>query len=109
MIFHTFSNGVKTNRDAWAYNFNRNSLTENMSRMIDTYNEELFKWGKREDRGIDIDAFVTGDSTKISWSGDLKQDLERGKSAQFSVGNVRRSLYRPYTESHLYFDRRELV
>ena len=35
MIFKTYSNGVKTNRDSWVYNFNRNALTENMSRMID--------------------------------------------------------------------------
>ena len=26
VIFQTYSNGVKTNRDAWAYNFNRNAL-----------------------------------------------------------------------------------
>ena len=29
-----FSSGVKTNRDAWVYNFDRNTLTENMKRMI---------------------------------------------------------------------------
>ena len=32
VIFKTYSNGVKTNRDAWVYNFNRNALTENISR-----------------------------------------------------------------------------
>ena len=30
VIFKTYSNGVKTNRDAWVYNFNRNTLTENI-------------------------------------------------------------------------------
>ena len=28
VIFKTYSLGVSTNRDAWAYNFNRNALTE---------------------------------------------------------------------------------
>ena len=42
VIFKTYSNGVKTNRDAWAYNFTRNVLAENMSGMIDTYNEQVF-------------------------------------------------------------------
>ena len=47
MIFTTYSNGVKTNRDAWAYNFNRNTLAENMSGMIDIYNEQVFKWERQ--------------------------------------------------------------
>ena len=41
-IFKTYSNGVKTSRDAWVYNFNRNMLAENMNRMIETYNAEVF-------------------------------------------------------------------
>ena len=31
VIFKTYSLGVSTNRDAWAYNFNRNTLAENIS------------------------------------------------------------------------------
>ena len=33
-LFKTYSLGVSTNRDAWVYNFNRTSLTENVQRMI---------------------------------------------------------------------------
>ena len=29
VIFKIYSNGVKTNRDAWTCNFNRNALTDN--------------------------------------------------------------------------------
>ena len=105
VLFHVFSNGVKTNRDAWAYNFNRNALTENMSRMIDTYNEQVSKWERRGNQGADVDDFVVYDDTKISWSGDLKQDLKRGKIGQFANGKVSQSLYRPFTKSNLYFDR----
>ena len=49
VIFASYSNGIKTNRDFWAYNFNRNALTENMSKMIDTYNEQAYKWERRVD------------------------------------------------------------
>ena len=105
VLFHVFSNGVKTNRDAWAYNFSRNALTENMRRMIDTYNEQVSKWKRRGDQGADVDDFVVYDDTKISWSGDLKQDLKRGKIGQFANSKVRQSLYRPFTKSNLYFDR----
>ncbi|MCY4079591.1 MAG: N-6 DNA methylase [Caldilineaceae bacterium] len=105
VLFHVFSNGVKTNRDAWAYNFDRSALTENMRRMISTYNEQVSMWERRSDQGTDIDDFVVYDDTKISWSGDLKLDLKRGKIGQFANGNLRHSLYRPFTKSNLYFDR----
>ena len=51
VIFRHYSRGVATSRDAWAYNFNRNALAENMSRMIDTYNEQVFKWEHRKGIG----------------------------------------------------------
>ena len=50
VIFQTYSSGVKTNRDAWAYNFNRSTLAENISGMIDTYNVEVDRWKRRVNR-----------------------------------------------------------
>ena len=46
VIFSIYSSGVKTNRDAWAYNFDRNALTENMNRMIE-YLQTGCKWERR--------------------------------------------------------------
>ena len=105
VIFQTYSNGVKTNRDAWAYNFNRNTLAENMIGMIDTYNEQVLKWERRAVRDANVDDFVISDAAKISWSETLKHNLQRGKTADFSEEKVRTSLYRPFTKSNLYFDR----
>ena len=104
-IFKTYSGGVKTNRDAWAFNFSRNALVENMRGLIDTYNSQVFKWEHRENRGINVDEFVVYDDAKIKWSGDLKLDLERGKIAEYAEDKVRSSLYRPFTRSYLFFDR----
>ena len=105
VIFKGYSRGVSTARDAWTYNFDRDELTKNMSRMIDTYNEQVFKWERRQDQTANVDDFVLSDNSRISWSGDLKQGLKRGKTGQFAVENVRQSLYRPFTKSNLYFDR----
>ena len=105
VVFASYSGGVKTNRDSWAYGFSRNALTDNMSRMIDTYNEQLFRWKRRENEGANVDDFVVYDDEKISWSNDLKQKLKRGKVGQFVAEKVRQSLYRPFTLSNLYFDR----
>ena len=105
VLFHTFSNGVKTNRDAWAYNFNRNALIENIRRMIGFYNEQVFKWNQREEQGAHVDEFVVYDDEKISWSRDLKAKLKRGRMTKYADHKVRDVLYRPFTRSNLYFDR----
>ena len=105
VIFHRFSNGIVTARDAWTYNFNRNALTENMNRLIGTYNAEIDRWKRRENRDANVDDFVIYDEAKIKWTDRLKQDLKRGKTANFSQEKARTSLYRPFAKLNLYFDR----
>ena len=105
VLFKTYSNGVKTNRDAWGYNFNKMTLIENILRMIDTYNTDVARWIQRSDRDASVDDFVETDSTKISWSEGLKRNLQRCNNIDFIQENVRISLYRPFTKSNLYFDR----
>ena len=105
VIFKTYSNGVKTNRDAWVYNFDSNVLTENIQRMIENYNAEAARWGQRIDREADLDDFVVADDTKIKWSRDLKVKLKRGAIAEYVEHKVRTSFYHPFAKSNLYFDR----
>ena len=105
VIFHRFSNGVVTARDAWTYNFSRNALTKNMNRLIGTYNAEIDRWKRRENRDANVDDFVVYDEAKIKWTDRLKQDLKRGKTANFSQEKARTSLYRPFAKLNLYFDR----
>ncbi|MXV76347.1 N-6 DNA methylase, partial [Candidatus Poribacteria bacterium] len=56
VIFHQFSSGVKTNRDAWAINFDRDVLGSNVTQMIDAYNTQALKWKRQT--GRDVDDFV---------------------------------------------------
>ena len=105
VIFQTYSNGVKTNRDAWAYNFNRDTLTENMNKMIETFNADVDRWKRREDREANVDDFVIYDDMKIKWSRDLKSKLKRGKITKYIKHKVRVSHYRPFSKLNLYFDR----
>ena len=39
--FSVSSGGLKSNRDAWVYNFSRHALSVNMGRMIDFYNSQV--------------------------------------------------------------------
>ena len=104
VIFKTYGIGVNTNRDAWVYNFNRNTLSENMNRMIEIYNAEVARWQQRTDRDANLDDFVLSDDGKIKWSRNLKRELRRKKIAEYAEHKVRNSLYRPFTKSHLFFD-----
>ena len=103
--FKIYSLGVVTNRDAWAYNFNQNALTENLTQMMEHYNSQVFQWGRRSNRDINVNDFIDTDDTKIKWTRSLKSKLKTGTLAEFSDENIRASLYRPFTKSHLYFHR----
>ena len=76
-LFKTYSLGVITARDAWVYNFNQDTLTENMEAMIDFYNSETSKWERRTQRNRNVDAFVSSDSTKIKWTDRLKAEVNK--------------------------------
>ena len=105
VIFKTYGNGVKTNRDAWAYNFNPNALTKNINRIIGNYNAEVARWAQRINQDDGVNDFVESDDTKVKWSRDLKAKLKRRIIAEYAEHKIRASLYRPFTKSHLYFDR----
>ncbi|MFY9674805.1 MAG: type ISP restriction/modification enzyme, partial [Terriglobales bacterium] len=103
-VFLLYSLGVNTNRDAWAYNFNAEALAGNVRASIEFYNEEAGRY-IHSGRPSDLDSFVRYDESRISWSRDLKQDLRRGRKAEFHETNIRKSTYRPYCQQFLFFDR----
>ncbi|MBN1517648.1 N-6 DNA methylase [Candidatus Sumerlaeota bacterium] len=105
-IFKVFSGGVKTNRDVIVYDFAKKKLEKRVHQFIEDYNSEVDRWKRtpqsEQDR-IGVDNFVKYEN--ISWSRDLKLDLQRGHYAEFSPNKIRFSLYRPFTKRHLFFDR----
>ena len=104
-IFENFSQGILTSRDAWCYNASRLSVEDNIHRMVDVYVDQL---SKRPEGGYvsRIEDQIISDPNLISWSGNLKGDLERGKSLSFRDEAIVPSIYRPFCRQHLYFDRR---
>lgn len=110
VIFENYSSGVKTNRDAWCYNFSKKELAKNMRNMIDFYNHETERYQKiclplQKDNFPDIDSFVSDDSKKISWSGDLKELVKKGVKCFFREDSINKATYRPFIKNNFYFDR----
>ena len=106
VIFKTYSNGVKTNRDAWVYNFNAKNAHRKRSRTMEFYNTQVLKWLVTPEKSIlDIDDFVAYDDTKISWSSGLKQKLKGGQMAEFSEAKLRHFPLSTFYEIKPFFDR----
>ena len=110
-IFDTYSLGVATGRDAWAYNSSKEVLLKNIQRLIHNYNTELARFNEnylslnRKERQVLINQFVDNDATKISWTRTLKQELAKNSKIDFKDDSIYLSLYRPYTKRWLYFNR----
>src|SRR5690606_12544650 len=92
--------GVKTNRDAWVYNFSKHSLEANSSRMIDNYNFEL----ERLKGNKNILENINMSNDFIKWSDGLKNSFKNGKKLTFNSDKVKISMYRPFTKKYLYYD-----
>jgi len=111
VIFKNYSQGVKTNRDAWIYNYSESLLRQNIRSMIRFYESERQRLLEHETQGRRLTAreitdFVNNDSTKISWTRALKSDLAKNKELPFEEGRVTIAQYRPFTQTHMYFSRR---
>ena len=104
VLFENYGRGVATSRDAWAYNSDRELVSENIRRMIEVYNTHVYRWATLSQKPRVLD-FIDTDSTNISWSRDLKLDLQRSNSAEFAVDKIRPAAYRPFSKRFLFFDR----
>lgn len=102
MPVHT--NGLKTQRDAWCYNFSEMHLMQNMSRHIEFFNSECDRY-QSDGNGCDVIDFVNPDETLISWTTALRNDVCKNKKACFDANNNVTTLYRPFTKVKLYRDR----
>lgn len=111
-LFHNFSQGVLTARDAWAYNASSDKLKVSMAAMIDFYNAELARFNathpglEAKARQERVDGFIDSNPASISWTRALKQDLGKNRSYAFEPDCIMTCLYRPFTKRWLYFNRR---
>ncbi|WP_225307165.1 type ISP restriction/modification enzyme [Adhaeribacter soli] len=102
-----YSNGVKTQRDAWCYNSSKEVLNNNILTSINFYNSQREELNKViEDNPVsDVKTFLKFDSKKISWTRALIWDLEKNKTHSYDPTNTTVGIYRPFFKQHLYFSR----
>ncbi|BAW76536.1 type IIG restriction-modification enzyme [Helicobacter pylori] len=120
-VFDINSNGVKSGRDPWVYNFSPDALRSSVQKCIDTYNADLKRFNahfreafKQRAQGVKSDQLykqlndkeITTDKTKIAWTHTLKNHLIKNKNLQEShKDRIRLTMYRPFNKQWLYFDK----
>ena len=104
VIFKLYSNGYKTGRDAYVYNFSRDACAENARQMVNNYLSALQELEHGEHLDSTIDEIVQQYSSSLRWDREQKRRLRQKVSINFSGGNIRGVLYRPFVKQHLYAD-----
>jgi len=106
-IFCTYGVGVNTGRDAWTYNFNSSHLSQIMKNAIEFYNIQKESYSKAliQNPNLKVEDFVDPNPKNISWTVNLKKDLEKGIKHEFHKEEIVSGMYRPFTKQHLYFDK----
>jgi len=109
-IFGAYSGGIKTNRDAWVYNFSSGALTENVTRMVDFYNTEVDRFTRYIDQHRIAEPkkvvgdFIDTDPAKFSWNAADQARIVSG--TRYSVNDrwMTTGTYRPFCKQALWSD-----
>ena len=102
-IFNLFSNGYKTGRDAWLYNFSRNSCLENARLMIEDYQAAVAELGERPSPA-QAKAAAARHKANVHWDDTLLSNLKQRKHVKFTPGKIRKIPYRPFVKQNCYVD-----
>ncbi|WP_024794334.1 DEAD/DEAH box helicase [Tomitella biformata] len=104
LVFASYSAGVKTNRDAWVYDFAASRVEHNVRSMIAEYGKQLSTYPGGSDSD-DIKSHIDPDPRKISWSTGLRTRLGKKIPLVYDDTAIRVGAYRPFTSQYLYFDK----
>ena len=99
-VFKLFSLGLVTNRDEWVYDEDESNLKSKIDFFINTYNKNVehvkVKGGSIVDQDYD---------KSIKWTRAVKKDLLKRKFYTVNNEDIVRSLFRPFVEKSVYFNR----
>ena len=104
-VFRLYSNGFKSGRDAYVYNFSREACAENARRMVEDYRNTLREREDDRNSELSIDDLARSNSTHLRWDDKLKDQANRRLAAEFSGQHIREVAYRPFVKQYLYGDR----
>ncbi len=95
--------GIMSGRDSWLGNFSKGKVIDNTSKLISNFNKEI---KKLQDVKSKSDYKINLDSTEISWSSNLKNDLEKKKVIENNKSHVFTQTYRPFNKQNFIYNKR---
>lgn len=98
-VFALYSQGVKTNRDEWVWDFAHENVQTRVKHLIDAYTGSLRSLPPNI-KAEEVSSFV-GD--EIKWTRKLKNILVSRKSLTLDSKRLIAALYRPFVRKWLYF------
>ncbi len=110
-MFELRTKGLKTNRDAWNYNFSRRALERNVTRMVEFFNKEAKRFcdahpmlkGNQTEKAAIAREFADLDTIKFSWDrADFKR-LGMGLTHRVEAEKFYTGTYRPFQRQHVNF------
>ena len=101
-VFKLFSNGYKTGKDAYIYNFSIDACTENAEKMVQNYLDAFSEL--KENPELTVDEATRRHNSHIKWDGDLKKKLEQRREAEFDDNYIQKVVYRPFVPTNCYAD-----
>ena len=101
-IFKLYSNGYKTSRDPYIYNFSHDACAKNTLRMTEDYLAALSEM--EENPELTEVAAARRHASNLRWDRELENQLSRGRTTEFDVDYIRKSAYRPFVKTNCYAD-----
>ena len=101
-IFKLFSNGYKTGKDVYIYNFSHKDCLINAERMTRDYLAALTKL--EDNPEMTLEEATKQHNSNIKWDGDLKKRLQQKKKTEYDENYIRKTLYRPFVATNCYTD-----
>ena len=99
-IFELYSQGVKTNRDVYIYNFTRDACAENARRMTQDYLDALSELNENPE--LTADEVARRHTENVTWVGELTDRLRQRRTTRFDVNFIQKVMYRPFVATNCY-------
>ena len=103
-IFGLYSNGYKSGRDAYTYNYSYQQCADNASSMVKNYQGALHELQQSTSAFQGVDGIIKHHSSNLRWDRELRNNLLRSKAVTFDKQRVRRVSYRPFVAINCYMD-----
>lgn len=106
-FFNINGPAISSGRDFWVYNYSESIIIENTKKSIAFFNSQsiILRDARIINQKVKSESIIDNDLKKISWTVNLKNDLEKYKIHAIESYNINESNYRPFIKHHLLFDK----